>query len=77
VSWPILKEIFYDHFGKAQPNRAHEMLAACETKGYPRGDGTADRGHLKTVITQNIDSVQSNSRGATPTSVREQDSVFR
>jgi len=22
VSWPVLKEIFYDHFGAARPNRA-------------------------------------------------------
>jgi NAD-dependent deacetylase len=45
VSWPILKEIFYDHFGAARPNRAHEVLAAWEARGL-----------LKTVITQNIDS---------------------
>ena len=25
-SWPILREIFYDHFGKARPNRAHDVL---------------------------------------------------
>jgi len=30
VSWPILREIFYDHFGAARPNRAHEVLAAWE-----------------------------------------------
>ena len=47
-SWPILKEIFYDHFGKARPNRAHEVLAAWEARGL-----------LKTLITQNIDSLQS------------------
>ena len=47
VSWPILKEIFYDHFGTARPNRAHEVLAAWEARGL-----------LKTVITQNVDSVQ-------------------
>ena len=46
VSWPILGEIFYDHFGRARPNRAHEVLAAWEARGL-----------LKTVITQNIDSV--------------------
>jgi len=46
-SWPILREIFYDHFGKARPNRAHEVLAAWEARGL-----------LKRVITQNIDSVQ-------------------
>jgi len=49
VSWPVLKEIFYDHFGAAKPNRAHEVLAAWEARGL-----------LKTVITQNVDSVSSN-----------------
>jgi NAD-dependent deacetylase len=57
VSWPVLKDIFYDHFGKARPNRAHEVLAAWETKGYPRGDGTVDRSYLKILITQNIDNL--------------------
>ncbi len=46
VSWPVLKEIFYDHFGTAKPNRAHEVLAAWEARGL-----------LKNLITQNIDSV--------------------
>jgi len=46
VSWPVLKEIFYDHFGAARPNRAHEVLAAWEARGL-----------LKCLITQNIDSV--------------------
>jgi NAD-dependent deacetylase len=46
ASWPVLKEIFYDHFGAAKPNRAHEVLAAREARGL-----------LKAVITQNIDSV--------------------
>ena len=46
VSWPVLKEIFYDHFGAARPNRAHEVLAAWEARGL-----------LKTVITQNIDNL--------------------
>ena len=45
-AWPILREIFYDHFGKARPNRAHEVLAAWEARGL-----------LKCLITQNIDSV--------------------
>jgi NAD-dependent deacetylase len=27
-SGPILRETLYDHFGKAMPNRAHEVLAA-------------------------------------------------
>ena len=46
VSWPVLKEIFYDHFGAARPNRAHEVLAAWEGRGL-----------LKTLITQNIDNL--------------------
>jgi NAD-dependent deacetylase len=48
-SRPILREIFYDHFGKAKPNKAHEVQAAWETRGL-----------LKCLITQNIDSVQLN-----------------
>lgn len=42
--WPIIKEIFYDFFGKAKPNRAHLILAELEGNGL-----------LKTLITQNID----------------------
>jgi hypothetical protein len=42
VSWPVLKEIFYDHFGAARPNRAHEVLAAWEARGL-----------LRTLLTQN------------------------
>jgi NAD-dependent deacetylase len=45
-SWPILREIFYDHFRAARPNRAHEVLAAWEARGL-----------LMTVITQNIDNL--------------------
>jgi len=44
--WRILKEIFYEHFAKAQPNDAHRVLAWLEKRGL-----------LKAVITQNIDSV--------------------
>ncbi len=60
-AWPVIKEIFYDHFGAARPNRAHEVLAAWETRGWPRGGGAEGpdaRGYLKCVITQNIDSVR-------------------
>ena len=35
-AWPILREIFYDHFGKARPNKAHEVLAAWEARGLLR-----------------------------------------
>ena len=46
-AWPVIREIFYDHFGAAKPNRAHEVLAAWEACSL-----------LKMLITQNIDSVQ-------------------
>lgn len=45
-SWPVIKEIFYDHFTGAVPNAAHRLLAYLENKGI-----------LKCVITQNIDSL--------------------
>ena len=43
-SWEKIKEIFYDFFGKAEPNDAHKVLAGMEEKGL-----------LKSIITQNID----------------------
>lgn len=46
ASWPVIKEIFYDFFGKAQPNKAHEVLARLENQGI-----------LKCVVTQNIDNL--------------------
>ena len=52
---PVIREIFYDHFGHARPNRAHAVLAAWEARGAgPDGRG----GLLKVLITQNIYSVQ-------------------
>ncbi len=45
-SWKVIKEIFYDFFGKAKPNKAHRVLAAMEQKGM-----------LKNIITQNIDNL--------------------
>ena len=45
-AWPVIKEIFYDNFGKAKPNVAHLALARLEAAGT-----------LKVLITQNIDSV--------------------
>ncbi len=45
-SWKLIKEIFYDFFGKAQPNDAHKCLARLE-----------ERGLVKAVITQNIDNL--------------------
>jgi NAD-dependent deacetylase len=56
-AWPVIREIFYDNFGRAKPNRAHEVLAAWERDGWPRGPGSSERGFLKVLITQNIDSV--------------------
>jgi len=46
TAWPVIREIFYDHFGTAKPNRAHLALARLETAGT-----------LKTLITQNIDNL--------------------
>jgi NAD-dependent deacetylase len=45
-SWKVIKEVFYDCFGMARPNRAHEVLAGMERLGF-----------LKEVITQNIDNL--------------------
>ncbi len=45
-SWVVIKEIFYDFFGEAKPNKAHEVLAKMEEKSL-----------LKSIITQNIDNL--------------------
>ena len=45
-AWPVIREIFYDNFGRASPNAAHLALARLETAG-----------RLRVLITQNIDSV--------------------
>ncbi|MHA1893561.1 MAG: NAD-dependent protein deacylase [Candidatus Helarchaeota archaeon] len=45
-SWILIKEIFYDFFGKAKPNVAHQVLAEMEKRGY-----------IKSIITQNIDNL--------------------
>lgn len=45
-AWPVIKEIFYDHFGQARPNAAHRGLARLEAEG-----------RLKCLITQNIDNL--------------------
>jgi NAD-dependent deacetylase len=45
-SWRVIKEIFYDFFGKAKPNRAHEVLAWMEQNDLLEG-----------VVTQNIDNL--------------------
>jgi len=45
-SWKVIREIFYDYFGKANPNDGHKVLGRWEQKGF-----------LKSVITQNIDNL--------------------
>ncbi len=45
-SWKVIREIFYDFFGRAAPNPAHYTLAEMEREG-----------HLAAVITQNIDNL--------------------
>ena len=45
-SWLVIKEIFYDFFGEAKPNKAHFALAELEQLGI-----------LKSIITQNIDNL--------------------
>jgi NAD-dependent deacetylase len=46
AAWPVIREIFYEHFGAAKPNRAHLALARLETEGL-----------LKVLVTQNIDNL--------------------
>jgi len=45
-SWKVIREIFYDFFGKAKPNAAHQVLATFEKEGI-----------IKSIITQNIDNL--------------------
>ena len=45
-SWEVISEIFFDFFGKAEPNTAHYALARMEEEGL-----------IKAVITQNIDNL--------------------
>lgn len=45
-AWSVIKEIFYDYFGKVAPNRAHEVLGWMEQNNL-----------LSSVITQNIDNL--------------------
>ena len=52
-AWPVIREIFYDNFGRARPNAAHLVLARLEiAKAGPEG-----RGRLQCLITQNIDNL--------------------
>jgi NAD-dependent deacetylase len=43
-SWAVIREVFYNFFGKVHPNSAHKVLAKWEQQNQ-----------LKAVITQNID----------------------
>ncbi len=45
-SWQVIKEIFYDFFGAAQPNPGHDALARLESSDL-----------LHSIITQNIDNL--------------------
>ncbi len=45
-SWKVIKEIFFNYFGVAQPNKAHQVLARMESEG-----------NLKAIITMNIDNL--------------------
>jgi len=45
-SWQVLRDIFYDLFGKVKPNAAHYALAELEADNM-----------LKAVITQNVDNL--------------------
>ncbi|MCF8233088.1 MAG: NAD-dependent deacylase [Bacteroidales bacterium] len=44
--WRVIKKLFFDFFGDARPNKAHEVLAWMEKQGY-----------LADIITQNIDNL--------------------
>ena len=46
ASWKVIKEIFYDFFGTAKPNKAHHVLARMEKEKL-----------LNSIITQNIDNL--------------------
>lgn len=45
-AWKVIRELFYDFFGKAKPNPAHVGLAQIEKNGL-----------LQAIITQNIDNL--------------------
>lgn len=46
AAWKVIRELFYDFFGKAKPNKAHYVLAKMEANGL-----------LNSIITQNIDNL--------------------
>lgn len=45
-SWEMIRKTFFDRIGKARPNAAHRAIAKLE-----------NRGHVQSVITQNIDNL--------------------
>jgi NAD-dependent deacetylase len=45
-AWTVIREIFYDFMGRAEPNKAHVGIARLEQMGM-----------VKSVITQNIDNL--------------------
>jgi len=45
-SWELIRNVFFESFGDAEPNRAHTGLAEMEQEGY-----------LAAIITQNIDNL--------------------
>lgn len=47
-AWHVIREIFYENFGRAEPNIAHKVLAYWEEVGL-----------LKALVTQNIDNLHS------------------
>ena len=53
-AWKVIREIFYEYFGKAKPNPAHFALAELEKKN-----------NLKAIITQNIDNLHFEARSKT------------
>jgi NAD-dependent deacetylase len=56
-AWPTIKEIFYDNFGAARPNRAHQVLARLEAEGWPQAGAAGGRARLQFLVTQNIDNL--------------------
>ena len=45
-AWTVIRELFYDFFGKAKPNAAHLVLARLE-----------EQKKLQSIVTQNIDNL--------------------
>jgi NAD-dependent deacetylase len=45
-SWKVIREIFYEYFGKSLPNKAHKVLAEVEKGNL-----------LQSIVTQNIDNL--------------------